>query len=327
MFGRRKDNILVIKTDTLTGFVAAEPVFSVIRDKHKNAKISLLTTNALQRIARAAPYFDQVAAAPDMRHVEERKAFIKQLKSADFAAVYDLSADQNARKIQSAFGPFGPKWFAAAPVARKVKNPTLAEMLPNTDKLLSSAGVEAPSRKPDFTWALTARKDAANMQPSWFGITGSFCILAPGLDQERRWPAKCYGEFARLSASAGVTPVLVGSNELHVFGDEVCQFAPEIVDLTGKTDHLQLAALAREADFFVSDCAEEVHLAVSVGCSGVLIRRAGDENATPDPRHVVTLTVKSQFKEATPDFVWQSLSNMGLVSTKTSKRRKRWGSR
>ncbi|MEO0399351.1 MAG: glycosyltransferase family 9 protein [Pseudomonadota bacterium] len=323
MFGRRKENILVIKTDSLTGFVAAEPVFGVIREKHKNAQISLLTIPSLQRIARAAPYFDQVAATPDMRDADARKAFLKQLKSANFSAVYDLSADAKAKKIQGAFGPFGPKWFAAAPVARKTKNPTLEEMLPNAEKLYEAAGVEAPVRTPDFSWALASRKDAANMQPAWFGITGSFGLLAPGMEDTRRWPAKCYGDFARMCAKAGVMPVLVGGKELHEFGDAVSEVAPELVDLTGKTDHLQLAALAREADFFVSDCAEEVHLAVSVGCSGVLIRKAGEERATPDPRHVITLTVQSRFEEATPDFVWQSLSNMGLVpAPKKRKRRK-----
>ena len=111
MFGRRKENILVVKTDTLGGFVASEPLFEEIRSRHQNAVVSLLTLESLQRIAKAAPFFDQVATLPNQQNPLEKKAFVKQLKSAKFTRVYDLSANESSRKIQSAVGPFGPKWF------------------------------------------------------------------------------------------------------------------------------------------------------------------------------------------------------------------------
>jgi ADP-heptose:LPS heptosyltransferase len=108
-------------------------------------------------------------------------------------------------------------------------------------------------------------------------------------------------------------PVLIGAKELHAFADEVAHAAPEIVDLTGKTDHLQLVALAQGAAFFVSDASEEVHLAVSVGCAGVMIRKLGEEHLTPKGRNVITLTTRSTMAEAGADFVWRALDNMGLI--------------
>ncbi|MCK5745462.1 MAG: hypothetical protein KAH44_04570, partial [Oricola sp.] len=84
MVGRKQNNILVIKTDGLTAFVEADPVFEAIRQAHPSAKISLLTTQGLQRIARASPYFDQVAAMPNLKDRDARKDFIRQVKASKF---------------------------------------------------------------------------------------------------------------------------------------------------------------------------------------------------------------------------------------------------
>lgn len=313
MFGRKSSNILVIKTDNLAAFVAAEPTFDAIRRAHPDSKISLLTIMPLQRVARASPYFDQVASMPDFRDGAARKEFIKQLKSAKFEKVYDLAADDASKRLYSAMGPFRPKWHTASPAPRKRREGRTAfNSLPDFGKMLSSAGVEAAERLPDFHWALAARKDSANMKPSWYGISGAFGLLLPGTDPERRWSAAGYAGLASLMANEGFMPVLAGSKEMHVFGDEIADRAPQLVDLTGKTDHLQLAALAHEASFFVTDHAEEISLALSVGCEGVVIARNASADASPDGRHVVTLTASQGLDTVEPVFVWRTLSNMGL---------------
>jgi len=271
MLGRKQSNILIIKTGGLAAFVAAEPAFEAIRAAHPNSKISLLTSLGLQRIARAAPYFDQVASMPNFRISDERKAFVKQLKSAKFAQVFDLAADEDGKRLYAAMGPFRPKWHAAAAGRKRSRKKRVAvRELPGVDKLLAEAGLDVPDRLPDFRWALEARKDSANMKPSWYGISGPFGLILPGGDPVRRWPAHGYAGLAATMTANGYMPVLAGSKELHGFGDEVSHEAPQLIDLTGKTDHLQLAALAREAAFFAGDDAEEMHLAVSVGCQGVL---------------------------------------------------------
>ena len=313
MLGRKQANILVIKTDSLSAFVAAEPAFDAIRDAHPNAKISLLTIPPLQRIARASPYFDQVASMPDFRIVEARKDFIKQLKSAKFEKVYDLAGDDHGRKLYSAMGMFRPKWFSAAPARKKKKTKKSSFDLPRLEQMLDDAGLDAPARLPNFSWAIDARKDSANMKPSWYGITTPFGLLLPGLNEQKRWSPQGYGALASLMARSGYMPVLAGPKELHHFGDEVAQDAPQLVDLTGKTDHLQLAALAKEAAFFVSDDAEEMHLAVSVGCKGVLIADAKAPSVAPEGRHVVTLRFNEDPNSVEAPFIWRTLSNMGLV--------------
>ncbi|MEM8771671.1 MAG: glycosyltransferase family 9 protein [Pseudomonadota bacterium] len=315
MFGRKKANILVIKTDHLVGFVSAEPAFDSIRRAHPEAMISLLTTPALQRVARASPYFDQVAAMPNFRDNEARREFLKQLKSAKFERVYDLAVDEASKKLQGAMGIFGPKWFTASPAPRRRRGGAdLAGALPSFDKLFSDAGLEPHGRLPDFHWALDARKDSANMKPSWYGISGAYGLLLPGPNPEGRWTAQGYAALAQTMSQSGFMPVLAGPKVLHDFADEIADTAPQLVDLAGKTDHLQLAALADEAAFFVSDHAEEMHLAVSVGCEGVLIASgAAADAAAPHGRHVVTLTSDTGPGSVDAAFVWRTLLNMGLA--------------
>ncbi|MHA7871500.1 MAG: glycosyltransferase family 9 protein [Hyphococcus sp.] len=319
MLGRKQSNILIVKTDGLAAFVAAEPAFDAIRKAHPNAKISLLTIAGLQRIARASPYFDQVAAIPNMRDPEARKTLVKQLRSAKFERVYDLAADEAGRQLYGAMGVFRPKWHSVSSVSRKAGKKDSASF-PDIGKMFDSAGVEPLTRLPDMGWALAARKDSANMKPSWYGISTPFGLLLPGVNEQTRWPAQCYSRFAAIMAREGFMPVLAGPKELHQLGDEIAHETPQLVDLTGKTDHLQLAALAREAAFFVSDDAEEMHLATGIGCEGVIVADAKTGNSAPDGRHVVMLTAPGDLGAVAPDFTWRTLANMGLVAAPTPAR-------
>jgi ADP-heptose:LPS heptosyltransferase len=312
MLGRKQSNILVIKTDGLSAFVAADPVFQAIRNQHPKAKISLLTTQGLQRIARACPYFDQVAAMPSLKDRESRREFVQQVKTSKFEQVYDLSCDDEARRLRGALGPFGPKWFSVEPAPKPTKLDATVP-LPALDKLVDTSGLSVEPRLPDLSWAVTARKDSANMQPSWYGISGAFGLMLPGEKPERRWSAQGYAGLAAEMSHAGIMPVLAGSKTLHSFGDEIAHETPQLVDLTGKTDHLQLAALAQEAAFFVGDCSEEVQLALSVGCEGVVISHA-KAPFTARGRHIVTMTAQDDVGAVDPHGVWRTLTNMGLVA-------------
>lgn len=322
MFGRKSENILIIKTDGLAAFVAAEPAFEEIRKAYPSATISLLTEPKLVRVAKAAPYFDQVASLPDFHVAEVRKAFMRQIKNSRFKRVFDLSADDDGKRLSAAMGPFRPKWYSVDPSPRRRgRKQTPESALPDFASFLEVTGLKAPARRPDFRWALDARKDSANMQPAWFGISGAFGLLLPSADPARRWPAANYAGLAKAMSKAHIMPVLAGGKELHSFGDEVAHEAPEIVDLAGKCDHLQLTALAQEAAFFVSDAAEEVHLVSSIGCSGVVIRKAAERGSPPEGRHIVTLTTSDGLGEASAEFVWRTLDNMGLIPAESSARR------
>ncbi|MEM9706368.1 MAG: glycosyltransferase family 9 protein [Pseudomonadota bacterium] len=309
MFKKKSERILVIKTDSLASFVAAEPAFDRIRRMHAGAQISLLTNPALQRLAQASPYFDQVAALPPATEAQIRKAFLARLRAEKFSLVYDLAANTDAKRAFSALGAIKPKIRSVSGTLRRKDGPSADEI----ERLFSAGDDVEPPRKPDFSWALAARKDSANMRPGWFGVSGPFGLIFPSLDEKRRWSSAGYAALAKTMSQNNVMPILVGGRSLHSFGDEIAHNAPEIVDLTGKTDHLQLAALARDACFFVTDGADEADLAVTVGCRGVFLAGEKTPPTRLDPQSIVVLTAPVT-TEIRAEFVWRTLNNMGLLT-------------
>lgn len=321
MLGRRQANILIVKTGALASYVASEPAFAAIRSTYSDARISLLTTPELQRISRASPYFDQVAAMPNLRDPEARKEFVRQIKAAHFERIFDLSGNDQARKLKGALGMFGPKWTTVnAQSGHAFWNHT-GGAPDDLVAALSAVGVETPGRRPDLSWAIEARKDSANMQPSWYGISGRFGLLLPNPVENARWSADGYAELAQLMAADNVMPVLAGPRDLHNFADDIAHQAPQLVDLAGKTDHLQLLALATEADFFVTDEAEAALLAMGVGCHGVVISNAKIDHDRHDCSHFVQLRSPGGLSDVSASFVWRTLGNMGLLEASRGARK------
>lgn len=281
---KSKSRILILKAAGLSQFVEAEPSFAAIRNNHPGHPVDLLTSHEYGRLAKGAPYFDRVLAAGPFKDAKARKNFLSQLRKQGYSAVYDLDGSEATSAIRKSLSGFrGAKWVGPKKILNRKSN--VGEMVPSFSgtamrKLLSDNGLLVEDRLPDLSWALSGRKDAANMRPSWYGISGEFALMMPSRDETRRWPAECYAELASEMVKRGVTPVLVGNADMKTFGNTVTQIMVQIgpkggaralVDLTDKTDLAQLAALAREASFFFSGVTEEVYLTMGLGCPGILI--------------------------------------------------------
>lgn len=279
-----KPRILVLKATGLSQFVEAEPAFAAIRAAHPDCLVDLLTSHEYGRLAKGAPYFDRVLAAGPFKDAKSRKNFLGQLRKQGYIMAYDLDGTDATSMIRKALSGFrGAKWVGPKRIVNKASN--ARELAPSFTgpamrKMLTDAGVAMEDRPPDLSWALKGRKDAANMRPSWYGISGQFALLMPSRDEELRWPAENYAELASELVRRGVTPVLLGNSDMKTFGNTVTQLMVQIgpkggaralVDLTDKTDLAQLAALAKEATFFFSGMTEEIFLTLGLGCPGVIL--------------------------------------------------------
>ena len=317
--------ILVLKGQGLSQFVEAEPSFAAIRDAHPNDTVDLLTTHNLGRLAKGAPYFDRVFAG-EFQDNSAKKTFLGQLKRMHYARVYDLDGTPLSFDIRRTLTGFrgaewiGPKRMINARTKKPMMTPTFSA--PAMRKILQENGIAVDGRLPSLSWALQGRKDAANMKPSWFGITGPYVLLIPAADERRRWPAQHYARLAFDLIARNITPVIVGGADLKEFGHEISQDlvrlepsgARTIVDLTDKTDLAQLAALAKDAAFFIGGVAEEIHLTSSLGCPGLLILHPS-QNAGMDAlygREIVRLTANN-LKSIEPEAAFEMLESMGLI--------------
>lgn len=334
-----KERILVVKGEGLSQFVDAEPVFAAIRDAFPGGQIELLTSHGLGRLAKGAAFFDRVWAAGNFENAATRNRFLKELKARSYTQVFDLDGSRLSAEIRKSLcGWRGAKYTGPKRQMNAGKAMT-REFLPSFSgaamrKLAADAGLEVESRLPNVRFALEGRKDAANMRPSWFGISGPFALLHPAGDAPKRWPASHYAALARDLVVRGITPVLVGTEDMTQFGHDVSHLVSRameelgargggraLVDLTDKTDLAQLAALASEASFFVAGIADEVYLTISLDCPGILLVRQNEmDNADAlFGRRIVCMTA-DDVSNIAPETVTGMLVSMGLLPRETAGR-------
>lgn len=322
---RNAARVLVIKRDGLRQFVEAEPAFSAIRHAHPGATIDLLTNPMLHRLARSAPFFDRVVATRPLALKGDKRELASQLKRVGYAVVYDLDGTRESMDLRGAIrGLRGPQWIGPKrPLSegRRALAPTpLAG--PGMRKLLHAAGLTLDERLPDLGWSARAADGTANMEPAWFGLPQSYGLFIPATADQHRWPAERFGELAAALGAEGITPVIIGPEEMAPFAAEVIRAAGEVgnpsgrmpVDLCGKADAAQLAVIGRGARFFVAGPAEELHLVASLGIGGVVVIPPS-EDISGDAlfgRNIVKLTA-SRLHRVEGELALNTLRNMGLL--------------
>ena len=323
-----QQRVLVLKQDGLRHFVEAEPAFAAIRRAHPDAHVDLITTQAFGRLAKGSPYFDRVLAAGSFAEKSAQKTFFAQLSKMHYGLVYDLDGTRATLDIRAALtGWRGPRWVGPKKV---VSRPGRAQGFagPAMRKLLSDAGLQVQHRLPDLSFATEGRGEAANMQPSWFGLPADFALLIPAFTPQRRWQPGAWAELASAIAAEGVAPVLIGHESLTLFAHQVTRemarraqalgmaagASNALVDLTGKADLAQVAMLSKRACFFVANTAEELHLATAVGCPGVVLLHPQDAGASDAlyGRDVVQFTA-SDMADLEPASAVAMLGSMGLL--------------
>lgn len=317
--------VLVIKQEGLRQFVEAEPAFATIRNAHRRSAIDLLTNPEFGRIAKGAPFFDRVLAGGSFAEKTALKQMVAQLKRIGYGRIYDLDGTRATMDLKGAMTGFrGPKWVGPRRIMTRQNRPGIDFPAASMRKMLADAELPVEHRLPDLSWALDARKDAANMQPSWFGLSGAYCLLLPADDSAERWPASHYAQVAQqLFEQFGLLSVIMGPETLTPFAQEVMLEVSSrsrqagrmvVVDLTGKADLAQMAMLATNCEFFVAGLGEPLHLSVSVGAKGVVLVRDG-QSADVDSlfgRAVIKLT-SSDMTKLDPAMVVTMLRSMGVV--------------
>lgn len=141
----------------------------------------------------------------------------------------------------------------------------------------------------------------------------------------KRWPPGHFAEVARRAAAElGAGLVAVGSADDRPLAQTLSSElkAVPLLDLTGATTLIQLAALARESDLFLSNDTGPLHLAAAAGARVTGIYTCTDPRLTgPYGRHATTVQScvwcapsfrkncdrLECFAELTPDRVWPAV--------------------
>ncbi|NVK19566.1 MAG: glycosyltransferase family 9 protein [Methylocystaceae bacterium] len=302
----KTERILVIKLSALGDFVQALGPMKAIRDHHRDAHITLLTTKPYVPLGKACGYFDAIwqDIKPKAWQVKRTLKLRQQLKSGNFDRVYDL---QTSDRSSSYFKLMGGKvkWSG---IARGCSHPhanlkrDFMHTLDRQAEQLEMAGI-FKTPMPDLSWA--------DADLSRFDLDSHFALLVPGGAPHRpdkRWPADKYAALAHGLLERNIQPVLLGTAKEGEVLDEIIDRCPDVYDLSSQTDFLEIIALAKKARVAIGNDTGPMHMISLAGCkSVVLYSKASDPELCGQRGPNVTIVRKDSLNDLDVDTVIQAI--------------------
>jgi len=291
---KARPRILVLKFGALGDFIQSMGGFQQIRKAHPKAEITLLTTPPYAELARACGYFDIVETDGRPTRLADEIAMLRRLRRRRYKRVYDLQVTSRSTRYFYAFLPFPPQWSGISRGASLRQTRPDRKRLHNLDKLadqLHVAGIapayplgEGPA--PSMDWAAQTAEGAA-VTPERFGLTRPFALLVPGaspVKPEKLWPVERYARLARELAHRGVQSGVVGGPAETRLYRVIADQARDAVDLTGKTNLVELAVLGGMAELCVGNDTGPTHLIAYAGAPGAMLMSHVTDPAHCGPR-------------------------------------------
>ena len=265
----KQERILVIKLSALGDFIQALGPMKAIRDHHCDAHITLLTTKPYMALGKACGYFDAVweDERPKAWQVRRTLKLRQKLKSGNFDRAYDLQTSDRSSGYFKLMGS-AVKWSGIArgcshPHANPQRN--FMHTIDRQAEQLEMAGIYK-TPMPDLSWA--------EADLSRFDLDSNFALLVPGgapHRPEKRWPAKNYAALAQALIERNIQPVMLGTAKEGDVLDDILDRCPEVYDLSGQTDFIEIATLARRARLAVGNDTGPMHMISLAGCRSIVL--------------------------------------------------------
>ena len=272
----KERNVLVIKLSALGDFIQALGPFAAIQSHHTANRIVLLTTSPFVPIAEASSCFDEVHSdgRPEWWQFGKIRALQNWMRSLNPVRVYDLQTSGRSSRYFNLFRHPKPEWSGIAsgcshPHANHLRDDM--HTIERQAQQLSTTGIKniAP---PHLDWLGT--------DTNHFPVPDQFILIVPGGAAHRpdkRWPY--YADLARSLIEQGHTPVLLGTSAERDVTAAICAACPSAVDLTGETNLMEIAGLARRAVGAVGNDTGPMHLIAATGCPSLVLYSSASDPA------------------------------------------------
>ena len=302
-----RDRILVLKLGALGNMVLSLSSFAAIRQHHRDADITLLTTAPYAAWMAASPYFDRVLVDERPSWWELRKVLRLRhlLMSGRFRRVYDLQTSNRSSWYLRLFPRTGqPEWSGIAHgCSHPDRNPDRDRVhdIDRQHSQLRQAGI-AVFPPVDLSWT--------NGNIARFNLPPRFVLFVPGSSPHRpikRWPAHNYRTIAGKIAGRGVTPVVLGSTAERTLVEAIC-LGTRAINLAGETTLHDLAPLASAAAWAIGNDTGPMHLIALAGCLSLVLFSTDSDPARCAPRGLdVRVLRRPDLAALTPDEVLNAL--------------------
>lgn len=311
---QRLDNakqILVIKLGALGDMIIALGPFRAIRERHPNARISLLTTAPYAEIGRRCGLFDEVLidTRPGWHEISGWLRVRRMLRDGHYDVVYDLQNNDRTSIYFQLFWPSPPPlWCGAALRAAfyfEDPQPPIRHAFDRHRSQLELVGINQLPL-PDVSWMATNTEA--------FDLPERFALIVPGSAPhrpEKRWPVPNYIALCNQLLETGITPVLLGTASEGIITRDIVSACPKVHDLTGKTGLFDLASIGRQAVIAIGNDTGPMHLIGAAGTpSLVLFSGASSPHLSAPIGPQVKTMQEASLDRLTPERVWEAVESL-----------------
>lgn len=312
-------NILVIKLGAMGDFVQALGPMEAIAKHHAPARITLLTTKPYVEFAKASKLFDEVWVDDRPKILEIGKAINlrRRILGGNFNRIYDLQTSDRSGFYFHLLSPLlrpllgGGKraeWSGSVSGASHPHTDPARAKLHTVERQKEQLGIAGITDvgPADLSWA---EKDVSS-----FGVKPPYALLIPGGSPHRpdkRWAVENYTEIAKRMLIENITPVVIGSEAERAIIGMIERDAPGVVNLCGKTDLVDIAALGRNAALALGNDTGPMHIIASAGAPAVVLFSDESDPSLCRPRGKrVKVLQKASMKMLAVGEVWTILMLM-----------------
>jgi predicted lipopolysaccharide heptosyltransferase III len=267
-------NILLLQLKRIGDLILTTPAIAALRESFPSAQVTIIVSSECADLLPAISNVDRILMA--RRNLRDLALFFT-VASRRFDYCIDFT--RNDRSAFLAFSSGARRRI----VSYRVRDQSKTRACVYTDfvsarmrdmhtidynlALLEPLGGPGASRAPHLPLPQTAREKADELRRDW-KISKSYVILHPGsARQEKLWEAERWAEvIERFGRNSGVDLVLTSGASRHEQAHIAAiknKTQQQIIDLSGKTDLLTLAALIRQAQLLVTVDSAPMHLAAA----------------------------------------------------------------
>ena len=305
--------ILVIKLGALGDFIQATGPFKAIRQHHRCAHITLLTTPAFVSLASDSSWFDEVWVdeRPSWYQAKSWLLLRRRMIKGSFTRIYDLqTSDRSGWYFRQLPRNKRPEWSG---VVRGCSHPHVnlkrntMHTIDRQAEQLCVAGIKKSSEI-DVNWL---RGDIGYM-----GLSKKIALLVPGgarKRREKRWPQCYYAMLASKLMDVGLQVCLIGDESERDLQRDIAAAASGVVELAGETTLGQVATLGRSSHIVVGNDTGPMHILAASGAPTVVLFGKASNPVLCAPRGRNVTVVEAQphglMKSLSVQSVWKAIEH------------------
>ena len=271
-------NILVIKLGAVGDVLLITPSLKVLREKYPLAKIFCLVGREAREILQSCPYLDEIIVYdPMQKHKRWWKLWKlgKVLRQHNFDKVIDFQNNRKSHLLSflsfcpERYGYRNKKWgFLLSRGIKDDQGPMPA--IEHQFRILNEMGISLESAPELEMWL--SKEDSRYIQELMdsFWVAPGTRLVGVNVSASARWltknwPVESITKLCDLLATKNIRVFLTGLEKDKGSARKILQSAKsKPIDLTGKTNILQLAALIKKAAVFVTPDSASMHIAAAV---------------------------------------------------------------